>query len=141
MFYAYHYEAPATVTYKINGHAHTAAWPYSSQGFTSRTLAFDVPLSDLVVGPQQVVIFADRTMVIANVNVVLVNVGSASATATPTSAASPTLTPTVVIATATAVPTPTSEPTAVPTPTAGPVCRAAYFLNGTLQMGNVIACP
>jgi hypothetical protein len=49
-------------------------WPYPErQGFTWRTLAVTIPITDLVPGTNPVTIGADRTLVTSNVNIVLVD--------------------------------------------------------------------
>ena len=51
-------------------------WPYpETQGFTWRTLAVSIPLTDLVPGTNAVTIGADQTVVTSNVDIVLVNAG------------------------------------------------------------------
>jgi len=59
-------------------------WPYpDNQGFTWRTLAVSIPITDLVPGINVVTIGANQTIVTSNVNIVLVNAG---ATGTPPAA-------------------------------------------------------
>jgi hypothetical protein len=44
-----------TIEYSINGHAHTYAWPYpDTQGNTTRTLAIEIPVAELVAGPNAI---------------------------------------------------------------------------------------
>lgn len=112
----------STFTYTINGHQHVVANPLPPQGFTARTEALDVPLTDLVAGPNNVRLVGDQPMLVANVGIVLVNVsGGAPATPTPVVA---TPTPTIVVPTNTPIP-PTATgtpqpPTVTPTGTAVP---------------------
>src|ERR1700682_215668 len=47
-----------------------------TQGFTWRTLAVSIPLTDLVPGTNAVTIGADQTVVTSNVDIVLVNAGA-----------------------------------------------------------------
>jgi hypothetical protein len=59
----------------VNGHAHPTPWPYpDTQGFTWRTFAVTIPITDLVPGTNVVQIGADQTMATSNVNIVLVDV-------------------------------------------------------------------
>jgi hypothetical protein len=61
--------APTTFTYKINSKVHTAPWPYpDKQGFAARTILLPVPLTDVVMGVNQISISADVPMEISNVN-------------------------------------------------------------------------
>ena len=68
------------------------------------------------------------------------SLATATPSATNTSAPTPTDTP---IPTATNTPEPTATPTVEPTatPTPAPVCHSAYFKDGVLTAGPVIACP
>lgn len=147
MFSFYHYTAPITFTYTVNGHQHTAPWPYpDSNGITWRTIALPVPLSDLVAGTNAVSISGTQEMAIANVNLVLAGAGGGSGppatdtpapTETPTVAASSTATDTpTTVSTATATPTvantDTPAPTATATSTAG-TCEVIAMLNGVQQ--------
>jgi hypothetical protein len=63
---------PTTFNYTINGHAHTAASPLGPNLTGMRSLAVPIPLSDLVPGPQQILLSSDANMSVANVNIVLV---------------------------------------------------------------------
>lgn len=76
LFNFYHYAPPATLNVTVNGHAHAVAWPYpDTAGFTWRTLAVSVPITDLVTGTNVVTIGgSDQPVVVSNVNIVLVNV-------------------------------------------------------------------
>jgi hypothetical protein len=59
----------------VNGHAHPTPWPYpDTQGFTWRTFAVTIPITDLVPGTNVVQLGSDQTMVTSNVNIVLVDV-------------------------------------------------------------------
>ena len=59
----------------VNGHAHPTAWPYpDTQGYTWRTLAVTIPITDLVPGTDVVQLGSDQGMVTSNVNIVLVDV-------------------------------------------------------------------
>lgn len=110
LFNFYYYNHPTTLNIGVNGHAHTAAWPYpDTGGFTWRTFQLVIPITDLVVGTNVVTLGSDQALVTANVDIVLVNVGG-----------SPTATPTVVPPTNTPTTGPTSTPTPTPTATALP---------------------
>src|SRR5262249_31701720 len=75
LFNFYHYDRPTMINISVNGRSYTPAWPYPhSQGFTWRTHAITIALSDLVAGTNVVTIGADQTIVVSNVNIVLVNV-------------------------------------------------------------------
>lgn len=129
LFNFFSYSAPLTFTYAINGHSHTGAWPYpDSQSFTPKTVAFDVPLSDLIAGPNTIVLGADQAAIVANVNIVLVNVSGGAPLPTATSAA-PTLTPTAspspsVTASSSPSPSSTLSPTQSPVATSSPLPTA-----------------
>lgn len=72
LFTFYHYDAPKTFTFSINGHVHNAAFPFpESDGFTYRTISLPFPISDLVMGPNKIVIYSDQTLEVANVNISL----------------------------------------------------------------------
>jgi len=59
-------------------------WPYpETQGFTWRTIAVSIPITDLVPGTNAVTIGANQTVAVSNVDIVLVNVG-AQAPSAPT---------------------------------------------------------
>lgn len=163
MFNFQHYDAPLTFNWTVNGHAHTSAWPYpDTQTNTPRTIAFDIPLTDLVAGPNNVTLRAagGQLLVVMNVNIVLVNAGGATSTPTstptipaptPTQTSSPTPSPTLVptsspspVPTQTPSPLPTSTqtvPSPTPTATPGHVCNEAYFLDGVLAVGPPRPCP
>jgi hypothetical protein len=66
---------PAVLNVIVNGHAHTAPWPYPDRMTnTWRTFAVTVPITDLVAGTNVVQIGADQPLITANVNIVLVDV-------------------------------------------------------------------
>jgi hypothetical protein len=73
---------PPTLTYTVNGHAHTVAWPVPA---LVRSVFVPVPLSDLVAGPNAVTLFTGSYIIVANVDIVLVAAvhGAATPTATP----------------------------------------------------------
>jgi hypothetical protein len=71
----FHYNAPRTLTVTVNGHPHPTPWPYpDTQGYTWRTFAVTIPITDLVAGTNVVQLGSDQDMVTSNVNIVLVNV-------------------------------------------------------------------
>lgn len=77
LFNFFHEDAPSVLNLTVNGHPHVVPWPYpETQGFTWRTLAVSIPITDLVPGTNMVTIGANRTVVTSNVNIVLVNVGA-----------------------------------------------------------------
>jgi len=77
LFNFFHWDAPTVLNLTINGHSHVAPWPYPErQGFTWRTLAVSIPITDLVPGTNAVTIGADQTVATSNVDIVLVNAGS-----------------------------------------------------------------
>ena len=138
-FNFFHYDAPQTLNYSVNGHAHSVAWPYPDRSFLSwRTLGASVPVSDLVTGTNMVSISSDQPIALANVNIILVAAGgvvgvsgsppppSFTQTATPSSS-TPTSTATSVIPPTATTPPVTPTPTAgsagasTPTPTATPL--------------------
>lgn len=124
LFNFYHYTPPTVLNLTVNGHAHQVPWPYpDTTGFTWRTFAVTIPITDLVAGTNVVTIGGDQTIATSNVDIVLVNVdGSPTATPVPPTATAPTVPPTAT-PTATVVPTSTAVPTAtvVPTDTPQPV--------------------
>jgi hypothetical protein len=76
LFNFFHYDAPAALNLTINGRSHVVPWPYPErQGFTWRTMAASIPLTDLVPGTNVVTIGANQALVTSNVNIVLVNAG------------------------------------------------------------------
>jgi hypothetical protein len=76
LFNFFHQDAPTVLNLTVNGHSHVVPWPYPDpQGYTWRTMAASIPLTDLVPGTNAVTIGADQTMTASNVNIVLVNVG------------------------------------------------------------------
>jgi hypothetical protein len=121
-FNFFHYTAPQSVTYVVNGHAHSVAWPYpDTTGGTWRTLAGPVPLSEVVAGTNTVSIFApDQELTIANVDLVMV--GAAGVPAAPAGQA-PTNTPVPT------KPVPPTQVPATPTPTT-PACAVVVLING-----------
>ena len=76
LFNFYHYDAPSVLNVTVNGHTHATPWPYpETQGYTWRTLAVDIPITDLVAGTNQVTIGAtDQAIATSNVDIVLANV-------------------------------------------------------------------
>jgi hypothetical protein len=76
LFNFFHQDAPTVLNLTINGHSHVVPWPYpETQGYTWRTLAASIPITDLVPGTNAVTIGADQTVVTSNVDIVLVNAG------------------------------------------------------------------
>ena len=75
LFNFYQDTASRTINVIVNGRAHPTPWPYpDTQGFTWRTMAVTIPITDLVPGTNVVQIGGDRDMMTSNVNIVLVNV-------------------------------------------------------------------
>jgi hypothetical protein len=76
LFNFFHYDAPTVLNLTVNGHPHVVPWPYPGrQGYTWRTLAVSIPLTDLVPGTNAVTIGADQAVTTSNVDIVLVNAG------------------------------------------------------------------
>jgi hypothetical protein len=76
LFNFFHQDAPTVLNLTVNGHSHVVPWPYpEAQGFTWRTLAVSIPITDLIPGTNAVAIGADQTVVTSNVDIVLVNAG------------------------------------------------------------------
>lgn len=76
LFISYHQTTPKTFTYVINGHVHNATWPFPDRnGFAIKTLSLPIPLTDLVMGPNQITIYADQVIEVANVNISLAGAG------------------------------------------------------------------
>jgi hypothetical protein len=61
-------DGATTFTYVINGKVHTAPWPYPDKRGTGRTILLPVPLTDVVMGANQISISAGVPMEISNVN-------------------------------------------------------------------------
>jgi hypothetical protein len=75
LFNFYAYSAFKTLNLLVNDHAHAVAWPYpDTQGFTWKTFAVSIPVTDLVSGTNVVQLGSDQAMATSNVNIVLVNV-------------------------------------------------------------------
>jgi hypothetical protein len=75
LFNFFAYNAFKTLNLVVNGHAHAVAWPYpDTQGFTWKTFAVSIPVTDLVAGTNVVQLGSDQAMATSNVNIVLVNV-------------------------------------------------------------------
>ena len=75
LFNFYQYSSSKTLNVTVNGHAHPTPWPYpDTQGFTWRTFAVTIPITDLVPGTNVVQLGSDQGMVTSNVNIVLVDV-------------------------------------------------------------------
>lgn len=76
LFNFFHYDKPTSLLVTVNGHSYTQAWPYpDSVGYTGRTTALTIALSDLVAGTNVVTIKgSDQPVIVSNVNIVLVNV-------------------------------------------------------------------
>jgi hypothetical protein len=61
-----------TLNITVNGHLHTAPWPYPDQlTNTWRTFAVTIPITDLVAGTNVVMLGSDQPMISANVDIVL----------------------------------------------------------------------
>lgn len=77
LFNFFHQDAgPMTLNVTVNGHAHSAPWPYpDTAGNNWRTFALSIPVTDLIAGTNAVQIGAPgQAIVVSNVNIVLVNV-------------------------------------------------------------------
>jgi hypothetical protein len=76
LFNFFHQEAPTVLNLTVNGHSHVVPWPFPErQGYTWRTMAASIPLTDLAPGTNAVTIGADQAVVTSNVDIVLVNTG------------------------------------------------------------------
>jgi hypothetical protein len=70
----FNYEGGVTsFNYSINGHAVSAPSPVPPPLHGWRSVTFDVPKSQLVVGPQNIVLSGNTPFIVQNVNIVLVN--------------------------------------------------------------------
>ena len=75
LFNFFQYNSAKTLNVIVNGHAHPTPWPYpDTQGYTWRTYAVTIPITDLVAGTNVVQLGSDQDMVTSNVNIVLVDV-------------------------------------------------------------------
>jgi hypothetical protein len=88
LFNFFHYTAPTSLTVTVNGHVHSAPWPYpEAQFLTWRTLAVTIPITELVPGTNVVRIGApDQPIAASNVDIVLVNAGTGASPPQITSA-------------------------------------------------------
>jgi hypothetical protein len=115
-------QPPSTITYVVNGTAHTIPYPLPAEGWTPRTYAFPVPLGELHDGANTVTFGASGAMIVSNMGLVLAGVSGSGApvpTATALPANTATTAPTsTLVATSTATVAPTS--TAAPTNTTAP---------------------
>jgi hypothetical protein len=83
LMFNFGYDAISTFTYTINGHARSAPSPFPPSAVTWRSVALPVPLTDLVDGPQSIVLNGDREMIVANVNIVLIAAAPVPGRTTP----------------------------------------------------------
>jgi hypothetical protein len=75
LFNFYHYNPPTVLTVTVNGHANPTPWPYpDTMGYTWRTFAVTIPVSELVAGTNVVQIGGDQAMATSNVDIVLAGV-------------------------------------------------------------------
>jgi hypothetical protein len=75
LFNFWEYNAFTTLNVTVNGHSHSVPWPYPDRlGFTWKTYAVSIPVTDLVPGTNVVQIGSDQSMITSNVNIVLVDV-------------------------------------------------------------------
>lgn len=76
VLFNFYQETPSpTINVIVNGKAHAAPWPYPDrQGYTWRTMAVTIPITDLVTGTNVVQIGGNSNMMTSNVNIVLVDV-------------------------------------------------------------------
>jgi hypothetical protein len=76
LFNFFPYTPPTVLTVTVNGHAHPTPWPYpDTLGFSWRTYAVTIPITDLVTGTNVVALGGDQTLVTSNIDIVLVNAG------------------------------------------------------------------
>jgi hypothetical protein len=76
MFNAWFQTQPRTISFILNGHRYSFAWPFPySSSFTINSFMFPVNKSDLVAGPNAITLWSDQSMVVGNVNVVLEGAG------------------------------------------------------------------
>jgi hypothetical protein len=75
LFNFWHEPAPTVLNVIVNGHAHSVPWPFpDTLGFSWRTFAVTVPITELVSGTNVVQLGADQGIITYNVNIVLVDV-------------------------------------------------------------------
>jgi hypothetical protein len=75
LFNFYTFNPASTLNVTVNGHAHPVPYPYpDSLGFTWRTFAVSIPITDLLTGTNVVELGSDQPMITSNVNIVLVQV-------------------------------------------------------------------
>jgi hypothetical protein len=132
-FEFYAFNTPTTLSYTVNGHVHSQAWPYAETTPNSiRTLGVPVPLTDIVAGTNTVSISANQQLAVSNVDLVLVGAGGVIPVVpgAPTATAVP-ATP-VPAATATAVPA-TPVPGATATAVPATTCTIDVRINGVAQ--------
>jgi hypothetical protein len=80
MFNAWFETQPKTISFTLNGHPYSFAWPFPySSSFATNSFMFPVNKSDLVAGPNAITLGSDQYMVVDNVNVVLAGAGGVPA--------------------------------------------------------------
>jgi hypothetical protein len=143
-FNLFHYDAPNTITYVVNGHTHSVAWPFPDRAFLSwRTLAVPVPLTEVVGGTNTVSIFADQALAVSNVDLVLVGAaggGGGGGGQPPAATATATLIPEAT-ATATLIPEATATATLIPEATATATLIPEATATATLRPATATATP
>jgi hypothetical protein len=118
-FNFFHTVAPSSLTYVINGNTHTIPWPYpTTQGWTIRTLAVPVALSEVVAGTNVVGVTApDQSIDVFNMDLILVGAGGTpNGVPPPQASQTPSTTTPTVTATASTASTVTPTPTSTPSP-------------------------
>jgi hypothetical protein len=81
MFNAYFQTQPQTISFTLNGHRYSFAWPFPySQNFSNNSFMFPVNKADLVAGPNAITLWSDQSIVVSNVNVVLAGAAPAVGT-------------------------------------------------------------
>jgi hypothetical protein len=76
MFNAWYGTPPSKFSFTLNGHAYSFAWPYPfSSPYSINSFMFPVKATDLVAGANEIVLWSDQHIVLANINIVLAGAG------------------------------------------------------------------
>ena len=78
MFNAWYGPQPSKFSFTLNGHAYSFGWPYpfkSPYTNTINSFMFPVKAADLVAGENEIVLWSDQYLVLANINIVLAGAG------------------------------------------------------------------